>query len=484
MKRRITLLTFTFASVLGYSQQIGMFSHSFYKPMIYNPAFTGNSDATNILLISRAQWSDFKGAPQLNILSADGNLLNKKVGLGISIVSDRKGITNRIGGAVDYSYRFQLSEDMSLALGASIGAWDQSIDFGKGLVENASDPTLFTTNEHKTVLDANAGLAFYWKGLQFGVAVPQLLGNKVNYNDNMDVRTYYSQARHYMGSLAYKFVLSEDKGLSISPMAIVRFVPNAPFQYDGNLNFEWADKFWIGATYKSDYAVSANAGVHIHKQLSIGYSYDFIIGDIGKYAGMSHEIMLNFKFGKKKEEVVEQPKEVEKNLENAAYVQRMDSLQTQLAQTNAKIKQLSDQLAQQAKMQQQLPPQQTNTAVPVNDNANQNSAAVAASTNKINENGVWVVTNKTIDFKDDANHEPQKGFYVVVGTFVYRDFAQAEVQRFRSKGYGQANWVYYDAKQYNYVFISRVETREEAFQKVNQAKANGISDAWIQVLEK
>ena len=43
--------------------------------------------------------------------------------------------------------------------------------------------------------------------LDFGFAVPQIMGNKVKYVDTSNVRGTYTQARHYMGSLKYKFYI-------------------------------------------------------------------------------------------------------------------------------------------------------------------------------------------------------------------------------------------------------------------------------------
>src|ERR1700741_1902731 len=43
-----------------------------------------------------------------------------------------------------------------------------------------------------------------------------------------------------------------------------------------------------------------NAGVTLNRRFSVGYSYDYMIGDIARYAGTSHEIMLAVKLGKLK----------------------------------------------------------------------------------------------------------------------------------------------------------------------------------------
>jgi type IX secretion system PorP/SprF family membrane protein len=359
MRKGVVLVFIVLFAIVANAQQIGMYSHYFYNPMLYNPAFTGSTDATNAMLINHTQWTDFKGAPKLTAFTLDGSLVEKKAGLGLTLVNESKGITNQTGGYISYSYRIKINEEAHLMFGLSLGVINQSLDFSKAQVENNTDPTMFGDLQHKTTFDGNAGLALVWKGLEFGAAVPQIFDNKINYVDNTNVRIYYTQTRHYMSSLKYKFFISKEKGISIAPQALVRFVPNAPFQYDGNLNLDWKDKFWVGATYKSNYAVAANVGFCIHKQLYIGYSYDFIIGNIGTYSGMSQEIMIHFKFGSAKK--TEAPVAViaeDKNqvLENAKYEEQMDGLQTAINESNKKIKELEDKLAKESKKENTLAP--------------------------------------------------------------------------------------------------------------------------------
>ncbi len=480
MKKIYLFFTLLFFTLLGHAQQIGMYSHFYFKPMVYNPAFTGFDEGINAMIISRSQWTGFKGAPQLNLFALDGNI-NNKAGLGVQLMSDRKGLTNRIGGSASYSYWLKLNDETRLSFGVAIGVVDQTTDFSKATVENNTDPNLFLTPEHTTSLDANAGLALQWKALNIGVAVPQLLGSKINYRDNVDVRAFYTQARHYMGSIKYKIPVLQDKGIAVTPVALVRYLPGTPIQYDGTVNIDWQDKIWVGATYKSDYAVGLNAGVCIQKALFVGYSYDFVTGSIGKYAGMSHEIMISFRFGTKKKEVepvvIQQPitppvkeKEV---LENKAYEDKMDNLQKELKESQDKLKELSDKLEQQLKNQQQKP---------VEDN--RNSEAIESNVNKLMVDSVWVIKNLTNEFKDDQNHEPEKGFYVIVGTFIYRDLAIAETQRFVDKGFKSSNWVYYESKKYNYVFVERVLMQDAALKRAKELRQSGVKDVWIQELIK
>lgn len=281
------------------AQQVVMFSHYFQQPMLYNPSAAGSKGATNLMLINHTQWTGFKGAPQYNILAVDGNLFNKNTGVGLSLISDKKGISSRLSGNLFYSYKLKFNSKSHLMLGISAGAVNQSINLSNATYENPNDPYLFSNTQQTTSFDANAGLTLVAKDFEFGFAVPQFAGNKLGYTSDTNLRTFYTHARHFMTTAKYKFLISKKKNISVSPLALVRYVPNAPVQYDANINFDFKNVFWLGATYKSNYAVGANLGVTLFKSLSIGYSYDFMIGNISKYGGLSHEIMLSYKFVKR-----------------------------------------------------------------------------------------------------------------------------------------------------------------------------------------
>ncbi|MFL5753414.1 MAG: PorP/SprF family type IX secretion system membrane protein [Bacteroidia bacterium] len=504
--RFISLILF---SSLGLkAQQVGAFSHYFYKPLVYNPAFAGSGNSNNATLIHRAQWSDFKYAPQLNMFIIDGIIKEKKVGLGLSVISDKRGINKRTGVNLSYSYRLNFNEETSLSFGLSAGVVDQTIDFSRVAAENYADPTLFYNSQHKAVLDANAGLAFIWNGLELGIAVPQLAGNKINYNeDTSGIKNFYRQSRHIISSIKYKIPVSAEKGISIAPQLLLRIVPGAPVQYDGNLNFEWKDKFWIGGSYKSGYAVAANLGVCLHKQLSVGYSYDIITGKIGAYSGISHEILVNYKFGKgKKEEpehVEEHPtEEGPKTADNPALERKVDSLHDQLSESERKIKELYSKIDQLAKAQAQSASNNTS-----NQNAgNQNNGQNTGNQNSGNENpnnqnsgnqnsnntqneanvpangfngGKDVLVNSRKEYVDAKNETPSKGFYIIVGTFFYRDFAEAEAQRFVKRGYKFTSMIYSNSKKHHFIHSYKLANQKEALAKLKEIRAAGFKDAWI-----
>ena len=268
--------------------------------MIYNPAFTGNDSVPNIMLINHTQWTGFSGRPQYNVLSFDGSFLNKNTGLGFTVLSDKKAVNSRLGGTVNYSYKLKFNEVSYLRLGLSAGVINQTLNYSSAITENANDPALFTNNQSKTSFDINAGLSFFYKQFTLGFSMPQLANNSFNYTSSSGAETPFKQRSQMLTSMKYNFLLDKKKTISLSPLILTRITPNAPFQFDVNLNTQIKDKFWVGATYKSNYAIGLNAGIVLFKKLSIGYSYDLITSSINRQAGLSHEIMLSYRFVKKK----------------------------------------------------------------------------------------------------------------------------------------------------------------------------------------
>jgi type IX secretion system PorP/SprF family membrane protein len=429
--------------------------------MVYNPSFAGDKDVTEIFALNRNQFSDFQGAPVLNVLTADGKLQNNKAYFGFLVANQRKGISSNTNAMASYAYRVNFSDEMYLKFGLSLGVFDQSINYSKILVANYSDPYLFTNQQRKTSMDGNAGLSFYLKGLAVGFSVPQLMAGKLNYQDNTNVRAYYMMARHFASSVKYEIPINKEKEIYVTPNAIVRMVANAPLQYDAGVTFDWKDKFWIGGLYRSDYAIGINTGVTLNRRFSVGYSYDYMIGNITKYAGISQEIFISVKLGKLK------------------YKMGDDTLTPQ----DKKIMELQKEV-------ENLKKNGVKTAS--NGNNTEKDAASDAflkanptqfgGKNAVKENGVYILTNKAADFIYTTGTMVPKGIYIVVESCFYKDYADNEAKRYASFGFPDADVMIDKTSKFHYVFIDKAANKDEALQKVKDAKESGVPDVWIQIL--
>lgn len=300
MMRVVLLFIFYFSYLIGLKaqQSESFYGHYFYNPVFVNPAFTGIKGNVQALLIGKKQWSGFSGAPQLNMVLVDGKLKSKKVGLGIQIINDTKGFSKRNGGSVLYSYSLDFDRTTHLSFGLSLGAINTAYLFSNAITENISDPILSTGNQSSTGIVSGVGLSFVSKKLEIGFSLPQLLGSKLKYNSLNGSNAILKQPGAFFTYVRYNHPLSKEKLIFLSPVLSVRTVSHSPLQYDAGILFDWKNKFWVGATYKSKYALSTCVGFTLYNRLSIGYSYDMVNKPLSSYSGLSHEIMINIVFGK------------------------------------------------------------------------------------------------------------------------------------------------------------------------------------------
>ena len=287
------------------AQQTGDYTNYFYKPMLYNPAYTGVQKNITAMAITRIQWTGFTNAPQYNAFTLDGKFSKKKIALGLNIISDKKGLTGRTGADILYSYTLALNKHTRFAFGVSLGMINNTFNFSKAVVENTSDPVLSSQSQSKITLNGSAGIALIGKKIEIGFSIPQFIGNKLKYTTDTGTTGTYHPSPQYLTYVRNKYFINKEKGISLSPMGLVRYVPHTPVQFNAGLIFDWKKKLSLAAIYKNDYAMAASAGFWIYKHLNVAYSYDFILGGLAHYSGPTHEILLSYTFGKEEQEGAE-----------------------------------------------------------------------------------------------------------------------------------------------------------------------------------
>ncbi|MGB3948395.1 MAG: PorP/SprF family type IX secretion system membrane protein, partial [Bacteroidia bacterium] len=283
----------------AYAQQMPFSSQYYTNSFVVNPAFTGNGDYINAFLTHRSQWTGLAGAPQTSYLTADGPLKNKNMGLGMRVHTDVTDIISRVGAFANYSYKLKLNDSSHLYFGVALGALSNKLDFSKAVIKDNSDPFLFQQSRSKTVISADLGVAYVWKRLTVGFAIPQFFGNSIKYTILNDDNTYYNLKRHYQGTIKYEFDVIKEKGITAYPLVMFRSVKGAPFQYDINGVVDWKNKGWFGLTFHSNYAFAISAGAR-YKNFIFGYAYDIGVNKVRSYLGTTSEFLLGYTFAERK----------------------------------------------------------------------------------------------------------------------------------------------------------------------------------------
>ena len=295
--KKISILTIVFFAAVSsaFAQQLPLYSNYFFTPYMYNPAMSGKSGDTELSIIHRRQWTGIQGSPETSALGLNGAVENQKWGYSLYGYNDQTDIVNRTAFYGNYAYHLRFSETGTLSFGLGAGYLFNSIDQSAIRVKDATDPLLYPTTK-AGVLDVSAGLNLRIADFQLGIAAPQLFAAPVVYSDNFVGPVQYNLIRHYVATAQYDFKFSGKKNV-LSPFVMVKMADNVKPQVDAGLLFNMTEYFFVGAVYRSEYAVTANAGVHLTDHLTFAYAYDFSINEFGYDLGNSHEFMLSYSFG-------------------------------------------------------------------------------------------------------------------------------------------------------------------------------------------
>lgn len=456
MKKAI--LTGVLGMVIGAAgaQQLPLYSQYYANPFIYNPSLTGTGDEAEAYLMHKSQWKDIPGAPVTSLLSVDGPIREKNIGLGLTLFNDVTDITERMGAYSSYSYKIKINDDNRVMAGLGIGVLSSKIDFSKAIVKDVNDPFLFQNIERRATFDASLGVTYMWRTLEVGVAVPQIAGQKIKYL-NSEASAYYQLNRHYLGSVKYTFDVVKDKGMTAYPLVMVRYVPGAPVQYDVNAVFDWAGMGWAGVTYRSNYAVGLNLGVRLNNTLSAGYAYDLTIGPMSSYSGGAHEIMLGYTFGRKTESApVQEPVMPVETKTDAA----TDSVMFALKK-NDKLQQARIELLE--KEVEKLRVEKMTTGL----DSTKGDMRLASS----------------VDMKDESGNSLEPGsYYVIIGAFLQKENAEKAKAEWLANGYVESRMVVNAKNGYTYVYVLKTRDEKKAQEILNTVRQK-VKDSWVYVVK-
>lgn len=282
------------------AQQDPQYTQYMYNTINVNPAYAGSREVLSVFGMYRTQWIGLEGAPDTGVFAAH-TPIGKRVGLGLTFISDRIGISEESTISADFSYTIPMSSDESykLALGLKGTGHLLNVDFTKLNIWNPNDPHLNNISNRFSP-NVGAGAYLYSDSFYFGLSVPNMLETK-HYNDN-DRESLASERMH--GYLISGYVLDMSANVKLKPAVMLKAVKGAPLQIDLSANALFYEKFTFGVAWRWQAALSAMAGFQVTDGWFIGYSYDAETTKLANYNSGSHEIFLRYEFVKKVDRVV------------------------------------------------------------------------------------------------------------------------------------------------------------------------------------
>jgi type IX secretion system PorP/SprF family membrane protein len=293
--KKILITMIAFLPLLLSGQNDIQLSQQFLSRVNYNPAATGGSNYMHVFLLGRQQFINFNGAPSTQVLNAHNYFAPINSGAGLSITNDRIGPESSINAKLAYAYYVHF-EDSYLSFGLGGGVLYKNLDMNKLNPETPNDATLASYRDRTNKLNADFdfGIEYNSARFQIGASVTHLNVSPIKI-DNLQ------SGRHIYFYTKYTFNLDLD--WKLAPSFVTHMSSWPIMQLDLNAMATYRDRFWFGASLRSNDAFVMESlvgivGLYITDFMGLGYSYDLNLGPIGKYTSGSHEISLRFRIGR------------------------------------------------------------------------------------------------------------------------------------------------------------------------------------------
>lgn len=296
MKKQLISVALVFGAFAATAQQLPQYSQYMLNEMAINPAVSGKDEFAEVRSNSRQQWVGITDAPRTYMLTLQGPITGRNMGLGMNLYTDIVGPTRRTGLSATYGYHVKLDRELNLSFGLSAGILQWGIDGNKITLREEGDTQLFTNYQTTLVPDFGAGIYFHKKGkFHAGLSVPQFHEAPIRLYDGA-----YKNSRivtHINLNGAYTLELSEE--IDVEPSFLVKYAFPAPPKMDVGIRGIYDQMLWLGAVYRHNDAVSVLLGYMHRDYLMIGYSYDFTTTKLKRYSSGTHEVMLGLRFSRR-----------------------------------------------------------------------------------------------------------------------------------------------------------------------------------------
>jgi type IX secretion system PorP/SprF family membrane protein len=290
------------ASTAAQAQFEPQFTQYMFNEMTINPAYAGSREQISATMVYRNQWVGLDGAPKTQSASVHGPMMNKKLGLGLTVMNESIGVTKEFSVYANYAYRLQFRAS-SLAFGLQAGFLNHQENLSEVITNEENDPE-FLYNTPKVIVP-NAGFGMYYNTETFfaGISIPRMFENKVAGDGTGDVTNEFNfESWHYYITSGYIFPISDD--VKLKPTFMIKAVSGAPIIGDFSLNALFQEKIWVGASYRSGDSFAGMFQIQLTSQFRLGYSYDYTLTELSAYSNGTHEINLGYDFSFNKKKVV------------------------------------------------------------------------------------------------------------------------------------------------------------------------------------
>jgi type IX secretion system PorP/SprF family membrane protein len=307
MQKIYAFLVAMFGLFVAYGQQPAQYSLYMLNPYGQNAGAAGSSEQLEFVGGFRAQWLGIEGAPRTQFVNFSLPIAIVSSGAGLILEADQIGARTGVTAKLSYNYKLRLSEDSHLALGASGGVVQGSLngaklrtpdgDYNQGVIDHA-DNILNAVSTNGTTPTFDVGLYYKNLWIEGGVSVNNITEPQLRLKGERSLAV--SLKRNYQGFATARFEVGNK--LSLHPSMSLRS-DLFQTQIDFSTHVRWNENIFLGASFrgysvKSQDALVILAGFKPNERILLGYSFDFSLSELKTVSSGSHELVLRYNLGK------------------------------------------------------------------------------------------------------------------------------------------------------------------------------------------
>ena len=293
MRKLFLSILFALPAMMAVAQLEPLTNQYLLNTLSINPAYAGSREALSIVALHRNQWTGFEGSPKTISLAMHSPLRNEKIGLGILLVNDQRGISTSSILNGNFAYRIALSKGV-LSMGLAGGFTFVKNNWNRLVAVDQGDDLLNGNSTGYLLPDFSLGTYYQSDNFFFGLSIPMFLAH--NFDPVSNTFQLENKFEEYTFFLNAGQLFTITSTIKVLPSVLVRFNGASNPQADLNLQLILYDKIQTGLSYRSNKSIVGLIMYHVNNQLSVAYSYDLGFGRIGGYMGGSHEIMVRYDF--------------------------------------------------------------------------------------------------------------------------------------------------------------------------------------------
>jgi type IX secretion system PorP/SprF family membrane protein len=289
---------------LSMAQQEAQLTQFMYHRLLYNPAYAGTSDAPQLSAATRQQWIGFKGAPSTQILTFDMPFLSKRLGLGLNLSNQIKGLESKQTVGLAWSYTIAKTNNGSLRAGLQMSMRRYGMDFKQALTNTpiTEDFSMGQNFETQWVGNFGGGLYATWHDGYLGAAIPFLYQNVIGIIQRSPIVA--AEQRHFFGMGGFSFPINDK--LIVKANGLLKYAVNSTWTMDANANFVYDEHVTVGLTYRTGQktwsrfpeSIDILLFMNLNKHLSLGVSYDVVLSPMAGQQKGSLEISMLYHWKK------------------------------------------------------------------------------------------------------------------------------------------------------------------------------------------